>query len=63
MSIVITVLTGLLVLVFLAAGLQKVLLVRAVASNMRRLGADRGLACLIGGLEILGAIGLAVGTW
>jgi hypothetical protein len=60
---VITTLTGLLVLVFLAAGLQKVLLLRSVTSNMRRLGAGRRLTRLIGSLEILGALGMAVGIW
>jgi hypothetical protein len=63
MPAVITTLTGLLALVFLAAGLQKVLLLRTVTSNMRRLGAGRGLTRLIGTLEILGAIGMTVGIW
>jgi uncharacterized membrane protein YphA (DoxX/SURF4 family) len=60
---VITTLTGLLALVFLAAGLQKVLLLRTVTSNMRRLGASHGLTRRIGTLEILGAIGMTVGIW
>ncbi|MFI7118489.1 DoxX family protein [Amycolatopsis sp. NPDC049868] len=61
MQAVIVTLTGLLALVFLAAGLQKVFQSRAIASNMRRLGASRGLTRLIGALEILGAIGIVAG--
>jgi uncharacterized membrane protein YphA (DoxX/SURF4 family) len=38
-SVAVTTLTVLLALVFLAAGLQKVLLLRAVTTNMRWLGA------------------------
>jgi uncharacterized membrane protein YphA (DoxX/SURF4 family) len=63
MQSVIATLTGLLALVFLAAGLQKVFLSRTIASNMRRLGASRGLTRLIGTLEILGAIGITAGIW
>lgn len=63
MSAVITVLAGFLAVVFLAAGVQKVLLLRAVTSNMRRLGAGQELTRLIGSLEILGAIGMTVGIW
>lgn len=63
MPTVITTLTVLLALVFLAAGFLKILLLRTITSNMRRLGASHGLTRLIGTLEILGAIGLAVGIW
>lgn len=63
MSAVVTTLTVLLALVFLAAGLQKVLLLRAVTANMRRLGAGPGLTRTIGALELLGVVGVVVGLW
>jgi uncharacterized membrane protein YphA (DoxX/SURF4 family) len=62
-SVTVTTLTVLLALVFLAAGLQKVLLLRAVTTNMRRLGVGPGLTRTIGGLELLGALGLVAGFW
>jgi uncharacterized membrane protein YphA (DoxX/SURF4 family) len=58
-----TTLTVLLALVFLAAGLQKVLLLRAVTTNMRRLGAGSGLTRTVGALELLGVAGIVVGFW
>jgi uncharacterized membrane protein YphA (DoxX/SURF4 family) len=61
MSAAVATLTVLLALVFLPAGLQKVLLLRAVTSNLRRLGVGRGLTRLLGTLEILGVI--VVGIW
>jgi uncharacterized membrane protein YphA (DoxX/SURF4 family) len=51
------------VLVFLLAGAQKVLLRRAVTANMGRLGVSSALTRLIGILEIAGAVGIVVGIW
>jgi uncharacterized membrane protein YphA (DoxX/SURF4 family) len=62
-SVAVTTLTVLLALVFLAAGLQKVLLLRAVTTNMRRLGAGSGMTRMIGALELLGVAGIVVGLW
>jgi uncharacterized membrane protein YphA (DoxX/SURF4 family) len=50
-------------LVFLLAGVQKVLMRHRVATNLRRLGVGPVLIHVIGGLEIAGAVGLIAGIW
>lgn len=63
MSAAITTITVLLGLLFVAAGLQKLLLRRAIVANLRRLGAGTELARTLGSLELLGVLGLVVGLW
>jgi hypothetical protein len=63
MSAAVITITVLLGLLFVAAGLQKLLLRRTIVTNLRRLGAGTGLTRTLGILELLGVLGLVAGLW
>jgi len=50
-------------LVFLLAGMQKILMRPRVSTNLRRLGVGSALIRVIGTLELGGAAGLIIGIW
>lgn len=63
MSWLVITLVSIAALVFMLAGVQKVLLLDAMTEPMRRLGTADGLTRFIGLLELSGATGLIIGIW
>ncbi|MFF4778776.1 DoxX family protein [Microtetraspora fusca] len=63
MFIATAVLSVLLALAFTGAGFPKVSGKDEMAAQLARLGVPTGLMRVIGGLEIVGAVGLVVGLW
>jgi uncharacterized membrane protein YphA (DoxX/SURF4 family) len=58
--VLVKVLTWLLALLFVAAGVQKVLALGSAATEFARLGYSAGFRLLIGALEIVGGVALLV---
>ena len=63
MSVPVIVLTVLVVLLFLAAGIPKITAAPRTVEQADHLGVPRGLYRLVGVLEVLGAAGVVVGLW
>ncbi|WP_326640551.1 DoxX family protein [Streptosporangium sp. NBC_01755] len=63
MFIAIAVLSVLLALAFAGAGFPKLSGKKDMAAQLAQLGVSAGLMRVIGGLEILGAVGLVIGLW